>query len=38
VPLLQGEVLYPRQPSIEVALGEVLLCCSLPKGDVVLAI
>ena len=38
VPLLQGEVLYPRLPSIELAPGEVLLCCSLPKGDLVLAI
>ena len=38
VPLLQGEVLYPRPPSIELAPGEVLLCCSLPKGDLVLAV
>lgn len=38
VPLLHGEVLYPRPLSIELAPGEVLLCCSLPKGDVALAI
>lgn len=38
VPLVRGKVVYPRQPSIELPVGEVLLCCSRPKGDLVLGI
>lgn len=36
--LLQGDVVYPRAPSLELAPRDVLLCCALPKGDVVLDI
>ena len=37
-PLLQGAVVYPRPPSVDVPSDEVLLCCALPQGDLVLGL
>jgi ferredoxin len=34
--LLQGEVSYFEEPLDELGAGQVLLCCSLPVGDLVL--
>ena len=34
--VLQGEVMYLNQPDADVPPGDVLLCCALPKGDLVL--
>lgn len=34
--LLSGDVMYPAEPDADVAQGDVLLCCALPKGDLVL--
>jgi hypothetical protein len=32
--LVQGEVVYSKKSSVEIAEGEALLCCSYPHGDV----
>ncbi len=34
--VLRGEVMYLAEPDADVPQGDVLLCCALPKGDLVL--
>ena len=34
--VLRGEVVYVNEPHADVPPGDVLLCCALPKGDLVL--